>query len=203
MRDRAVPLALAMVLAAVAWAAPVSAQIVPADARFVQPGDKIRVHLWQDPELSGEFAVDESGYVSLPLVGLRRVIGRPGDEVKRQLVEEFGRQLRNQAAQITILRRVRVLGAVGQPGLYFADGTMTLGDVVAEAGGVDPEGDEDDIRVQRGSRVFRTSLDRGLAEFPVESGDVVTVQRSSWFARNASVVIGAFISAVTIVVTRR
>lgn len=170
---------------------------------FLEPGDKIGVRLWQDPQLSGEFVVDESGYVSLPLLGLRQVTRRPAGEVKRQLMDEFGRQLRNQTAQITMLHRVRVLGAVGEPGLYFADGTMTLADVVAEAGGVAPDGDQNDVRIERAGKVYRTRLDRGLGEIPIQSGDVVIVEQRSWLARNAGVVIGAFISAVTIVVTRR
>lgn len=203
MRERTALAAAALAVALAAPASLVAQTTTAASGRYLQPGDKIRVHLWQDPDLSGEFVVDESGYVSLPLVGMRRVTDRPGEAVKRQLTEEFSRQVRNQAAQITLLHRVRVLGAVGQPGLYWADGTMTLGDIVAEAGGVAPEGDENDIRVQRGARAFRTRLDGGRGEFPLESGDVVTVNRRSWLARNASIVIGAFISAVTIVVARR
>lgn len=209
MRRRFGTLAIAAVVVVVALAggAPLAAQpggaIAVRPVSYLQPGDMIRVHLWQDPEMSGEFVVDESGYVSLPLVGYRQVTGRPAETVKRQLVEEYGRQLRNQTAQITMLHRVRVLGAVGQPGLYFADATMSLGDLVAEAGGVAPEGDEGDVRIQRAGRVYRTRLDRGFGEVPIQSGDVIFVDRQSWLERNASVVIGALVSAVTIVVTRR
>lgn len=169
---------------------------------FLRPGDRIRVHLWQDPELSGEFVVNEGGFASLPLVGFRRVTDRPIEIVQRQLMEEYGRQLRNQAAQITMLRRVRVLGAVGEPGLYFADGTMTLGDVVAEAGGVATDGDENDVRIERAGRRYRARLDRD-GQLPIQSGDVIFVDQKSWVIRNAGVVIGAVISAATIVVTRR
>lgn len=168
----------------------------------LRPGDKIRIHLWQDPELSGEFVVDESGYASLPLLGLRHVIDRPAQAVKRQLAQEYGRQLRNQVAQITMLHRVRVLGAVRDPGLYFADGSMALGDVVAEAGGVAADGDENDVRIERAGRRYQTRLDRG-GGFPIHSGDVITVDRKGWLTRNTGIVIGAVVSAITIVVTRR
>lgn len=214
MRSRIRPTGLAGALAALLAgglfaAAPLAAQdtvggeISPASTEgSLRPGDKVRIHLWQDPELSGEFVVDESGYASLPLLGLRQVTDRPAQAVKRQLAQEYGRQLRNQVAQITMLHRVRVLGAVRDPGLYFADGSMALGDVVAEAGGVAPDGDEDDVRIERAGRRYQTRLDRG-GEFPIQSGDVITVDRKGWLTRNTGIVIGAVISAITIVVTRR
>lgn len=169
----------------------------------LQPGDRVRVSLWQEPQLSGEFPVDESGLVSLPLLGVRQVTRLPADQVKRQLAEEYSRQLRNQPAHIILLRRVRVLGAVAQPGLYHVDPTLSLGDVVALAGGVRPDGDGDDVRVTRRGRVYRADVERGLGVTWIESGDEVFVPRSTWLERNATWLLGAVISATTLIVTRR
>jgi polysaccharide export outer membrane protein len=163
----------------------------------------IRVSLWQEPQLSGEFPVDESGLVSLPLLGVRQVSRLPADQVKRQLAEEYARQLRNQPAHITLLRRVRILGAVADPGLYHVDPTLSLGDVVALAGGVDPDGDPNDVRVTRRGQLYRASLERGLGVSWVESGDEIFVPRNSWLERNATWLLGAVISATTLILTRR
>ncbi|HUP19948.1 MAG TPA: polysaccharide biosynthesis/export family protein [Gemmatimonadota bacterium] len=169
----------------------------------LQPGDMVRVSLWQEPQLSGEFPVDESGLVALPLLGVRHVTRLPANQVKRQLAEEYSRQLRNQPAHITLLRRVRILGAVANPGLYHVDPTLSLGDVVALAGGVQPDGDDDDVRVTRRGQVYQASLERGLGVSWVESGDEIFVPRNSWLERNATWFLGAIISATTLILTRR
>ena len=170
---------------------------------MLQPGDRIHVQLWQEPQLSGEYPVDESGYVSLPLVGLRQVTRRPADQVKRMLVEEYARQLRNQPAQITLLHRVRVLGAVRDPGLYHVDPTMTLGDVIARAGGIQNDGEEDSIRLYRQGRIYRTRLSRGHGLTSVRSGDEIFVPRKSWVERNARFILGAVISASALILSRQ
>lgn len=176
---------------------------LPAPAQAsLEPGDQIQIRLWQEPQLSGDYPVDESGYVSLPLVGLRKVTDRPASEVKRMLVEEYARQLRNQPAQITILRRIRVLGAVRDPGLYHIDPTMTLGDAIAMAGGVENDGRENSIRIYRDGRVHRARLDRGAGLTTIVSGDEIFVPRKSWMERNATFLLGAIISASAVILTR-
>lgn len=175
----------------------------PGLASPLGPGDAIRLQLWQEPALSGDYTVDESGLVVLPLLGVRQVTRHPADQVKRQLVQEYGRQLRNQTAQITLLRRVRVLGAVENPGLYHVDPTMGLADAVALAGGVGPDGNADAIRITRWGRTYRASLERGLGVQWVESGDEIFVPRRSWLERHATWLLGAAISATTLILTRR
>lgn len=207
MRRRILPILL--VLGIAGWSPVGLAQsgygdgATPAAAQAtLEPGDQIQIRLWQEPQLSGDYPVDESGYVSLPLVGLRKVTDRPASEVKRMLVEEYARQLRNQPAQITILRRIRVLGAVRDPGLYHVDPTMTLGDAIAMAGGVENDGRESSIRIYRDGRVYRARLDRGAGLTTIVSGDEIFVPRKSWMERNATFLLGAIISASAVILTR-
>ncbi|MBW3660434.1 MAG: polysaccharide biosynthesis/export family protein [Gemmatimonadetes bacterium] len=168
----------------------------------LQPGDQIRVRLWQEPQLSGDYPVDETGHVSLPLLGMRQVTREPADEVKRTLMQEYDRQLRNQPAQITLLHRIRILGAVPNPGLYHVDPTMTLGDAIALAGGIEDDGDEDGIRVRRDGRAHPVRLDRGSEMTAIRSGDEVFVPRRAWVSRNATFILGAVISATALILSR-
>lgn len=205
MRER-VRLRVVLSLAVLSLAVPglVFAQGAPAQPLgYLEPGDRIRVDLWQEPGLSGDYPVDENGIVALPLLGVRQVTRLPAEQVKRQLVEEYARQLRNQPAHVTLLRRVRILGAVGNPGLYHVDPTLGLGDVIALAGGVRDDGDGDQVRVTRRGRVMRASVERGLGVTTVESGDEIFVPRRTWMERNATWFLGALISATTLIVTRR
>ena len=104
------------------------------------PGDAIRTTFWREPQLNGDYRVDETGTVVLPVLGARSVRDIDPVHLKTALVNDYGRQLRSpDDVQIVLLRRVRVLGAVKTPGLYLVDPTMTLGDVIALAGGGDPE----------------------------------------------------------------
>ena len=125
----------------------------------LMPGDAIRLSFWREPDLNGDFRIDESGDVVLPILGSRRVTEVAASEVKRRLAEEYRGQLANQEPQILLLRRVRVLGAVNSPGLYHVDGTMRLGDAVALAGGARPDGKLSNIRVFRDGRQIMSNLD--------------------------------------------
>ena len=164
------------------------------------PGDMIRLRFWQEPALSGDFPVDERGLVTLPVLGLRQVTLWPADQVKGQLIRDYSLQLRDQPAQVTMLRRVRVLGAVRNPGLFHVDPTMALGDVVALAGGPTPDAKEGQLRLYRNGRLLRARLDGTSTVIGLRSGDQIVVPRRPWIERNAAVVIGAALSAIAILV---
>jgi polysaccharide export outer membrane protein len=152
-----------------------------------------------EPELNGIYSVDESGRVNLPILGSRSVGTLPPAELKQQLVDEYDGQLRNQTVQITWLRRVRVFGAVNVPGLYHIDGTMTLADAIALAGGATPIGKYDGVKIIRGGEVVREDLPAStLVGEQIYSGDQIMVPERSWASRYAGVIIGATLSAVTL-----
>lgn len=167
----------------------------------LMPGDKIRLEFWREPALSGDYVVDEAGRVVLPILGSMDVTGRPAPELKRRLLEAYDEQLRNQDVQIVLLRRVRVLGAVKEPGLYHADPTMTLADVVALAGG--SEGRLKGIKLQRDGRTIQSDL---KGETPVaerlRSGDQILVPEKRWLARYAPIIVGGLISGAALVLSQ-
>jgi polysaccharide export outer membrane protein len=181
----------------------------PASARLarvlpgLEPGDAVRLTFWREPEMNGDYFVDETGTVTLPLLGKRSVTGVPADELKRVLTGELQDQLVNQSVQVTLLTRVRILGAVQRPGLYHVDPTMMVGDAVALAGGATPAGRLDRIRVERAGQVV---LSRVSASDPVfaeiRSGDQILIPERSWLSRNGAVVLGAAISAVGLIVAQ-
>jgi protein involved in polysaccharide export with SLBB domain len=164
------------------------------------PGDMIRIRFWQEPELSGEFPVDERGLVTLPLLGMREATHEPADRVKTEIITEYARQLRDQPAQVTILRRIGVVGAVRDPGLYHVDPTMSLSDAIALAGGLEPDAKQDRIQLVRDGRRLHAALDGSAVVPNLRSGDQIVVPRRSWVSRNVAVVIGAALSALAILV---
>jgi polysaccharide export outer membrane protein len=159
----------------------------------------VRVALSREVEMSGDYLVDETGMVALPLIGLRETANKAPAALKQELVTAYSDQLRNQTIQITLLRRVRVLGEVKTPGLYHADPTMTLGDVVALAGGATTLGKSTDIRIVRDGEEFEVDLRSGVFQ-QVRSGDQIVVPQKGWFARNRTLLVTASISVTAIVV---
>ncbi|MFQ5891046.1 MAG: polysaccharide biosynthesis/export family protein [Gemmatimonadota bacterium] len=169
----------------------------------LQPGDQIRLSFEREPELNGEYPIDETGSVVLPLLGRWRVTETPAARLKDTLFVEYDAQLRNQTVQVILLRRVRVLGAVQQAGVYHIDPTMTFGDVVALAGGATRDGKPDKIRILRDGDVIRTDLttsDPVLTD--LRSGDQVMIPERSWLSRNSRWVIGSTISIAAFTLIR-
>ena len=160
----------------------------------------IRVAISAMPDMSGDYVVDESGQVSLPLIGTRSASGIPAGELRRQLLAEYNAQFRNQSIQVTFLRRVSVLGQVKTPGLYHADPTMSVGDVLALAGGPTEKGRPDEVRILRNGREIRTDVTSTETLPPeLQSGDQLYVPERSWFSRNGTYVIGISLGLVGII----
>ena len=166
----------------------------------LRPGDMVRLLIWRDPDLNGEYPIDEYGSVTLPLIGPRTAVGLPADQFRQLLIDDLAKELRNQDPVVTLLRRVRVLGEVQMPGIYHIDPTMTLGDVVALAQGSTAEGKLNDIRIVRDGAEIRSDLDTTTpVTRAVMSGDQIMVPKDDWLARNSRVVLGGLLSAAAII----
>lgn len=156
------------------------------------PGDVIRVQIWREEDLSGEFQVAEDGSVVLPLLGRRSVSGISTERLREQLTEEYDQYLVNPSVNVTLLRRITVLGEVRLPGNYMVDATVSVAQLIAQAQGVTPDGDIDKLQLLRAGRVVRGDLPSTslLTEAGIRSGDQVMVGKRSWLARNLTSVVG-------------
>jgi polysaccharide export outer membrane protein len=169
----------------------------------LNPGDLVRVQIWREEDLSGEFLVDESGMVTLPLIGEKRVAGIPIRRLRTELLEAYRVHLRNASINITPLRRINVLGEVARPGLYPVDPTVSLAGVVALAGGATSTGDIRKIRIVRDGTVLmeRAGAAETLNTLELRSGDQIFVDRRGWFDRNSTFVVSALLSITGIVIS--
>lgn len=184
-------------LLAACSSSPPAAGPAPTSDPGLRPGDVVRVSVWREGDLSGPFQVDDRGIVTLPLLGERDVIGLQGPELRDQLREEYREYLQNPSIEVTVLRRVNILGAVNSPGLYPVDETISLTEALGLAGGVSPEGDANDIRLYRDGAVVYDDLDRAalVSDIDIRSGDRIVVAEKGWFERNPGALIGSLIAA--------
>jgi protein involved in polysaccharide export with SLBB domain len=163
---------------------------------MLRPGDVIRVAVWREIDLSGDFPVDEAGRVVLPMLGETVVTGIPIPQLRDSLLAEYRRQLRNPSILITPLRRVMVLGEVNIPGLKELDPTMSLASAIALAGGPNGQGRLSRIHVVREGEVLRERVDPAMAlhAIDIRSGDQIFVGRRSWFEANSTYLVSTGIS---------
>lgn len=171
----------------------------------VQPGDQIAVRVFREPDLSGTFTVGLDGEAVLPRLGGVYVVDRTAGELQGELRERFAVYLRNPTIEVTVLRRIGVHGEVRRPDLYMVDLTVTLRDVIAQAGGLTPHASARRIWVVReGERV--TFAGRDVAQVTtaeLRSGDQVVVGQQSWIKRNplgaVSGVVGVIVAIVPLI----
>ena len=185
-----------LLLAAPIWGA--SAARAPAQAIVQQssaslrPGDSLRVRVWREPDLSGVFMVDEHGDLTFPRLGRRSVINVPIDSIRARVQREYAEFVRDASVEITPLYRVRVNGAVRNPGLFTVDPTMSVGDAIGLAGGVSPEGRNGKVDLVRDGRRIATSISPSsrLVELALRSGDELNVPERAWVSRNTPLLFG-------------
>jgi len=157
----------------------VEATALPADANLdyrLGSGDKLRVIVFGEQDLSGEFDVTGSGKVSLPLIGQVQAAGKTLNEFAQEVGNELKQgYLTNPKISVEVLnyRPFYIIGEVDKPGQYPYTNGMTALNAVAVAGGFTYRANHD--------RVFITRGDAAEAEYPANQsvrvlpGDIVRV----------------------------
>jgi len=173
-----------------------------ASPQLIRPGDVIRLRIWREPDMSGEFPVDERGRVVFPRLGEYAILEDTPRTLSERLLAAYREYLRNPSIEITVLRRVRIIGAVYEPGLHLVDPTITLADALALAGGATSIGDPDKIRIIREGREMAVDIRQNtrIGDSPIRSGDQIFVPERSWVERNSRVVAAAITATVSLVI---
>ena len=165
----------------------------------IQPGDRLSVHVLGEPDLSGEYYVDGSGKLQMPLVGEMKVAGLAPDTVRGEIVRRLGvRYIRDPQVSIGVAEHapdgITVEGEVQHAGRFGAPPGLTLLGAVALAGSLAPAAKTDEIYILRtvdgqrmGARFNIATIRNGRDPDPqVISGDTVVVghsdSKAAWFA---------------------
>lgn len=158
----------------------------PTTGAALEPGDMIRLRIWREPDLSGEFPILENGNVVLPRLGAWPAAGKSPSEIREQLTLAFSENLRNPSIEVIVLRRINIFGEVRTPGLYPVDPTMTLTEAIGLAGGPSPTADRQTIYLIRDGREVEIELDQPytVVDLDLQSGDQLYVPQRSWLVRN-------------------
>jgi len=147
------------------------------------PGDTLGVLVFQNPDLSLDVRVSESGLISYPLIGSLSVGGQTLIEAQAALARALrsGGYVRDPQVSL-VLRQIRgnqvsVLGQVSRPGRFALEAFSTrVSDMLAAAGGITQAGD--DWLVVTGSRdgrAFRKEVDVPSLFGPQPSSDDIVL----------------------------
>ena len=183
-------------------ALPTGTQEAADDHQLIRPGDVIRVSIFREPDMSNDYIVDETGSVIFAGAGEYNVLGDTNATLEARLLADYGRRLRNPNIDVTVLRRVRIIGSVTDPGLHLVDATHTIADALAMAGGATSLGDPDQVRIIRDGQEVAIDLtvDMLLSGSIIRSGDQIFVPERSWLSRNSNVVATTLSASVALVI---
>ena len=174
----------------------------------LRPGDVVRLKIWREPDLSGDFTVDQAGVVTLPRLGPRPATFIPPDSLRAGIVRDLKRFFTSPSIEVDFFRRVSIGGGVVKPGVYLVDEVMTVADALTMAGGAQRQNITAAELVRDAKPTGRMlDLDTRLSVVPIRSGDELRVPRLSWIQQNYQMVyvgVSSLLAIVTILtITRR
>jgi len=161
---------------------------VSADYRLT-PGDKIRIEVYRDAQLSQSLQIRPDGKVTLPLLGDIPAAGRTALELRDDVSNSLKDYITNPVVTVMVVEAtpqvVYVMGEVQKPGtLELINGRLSIMQALAMAGGFTDFANRKDIRIQRkgakGMEVLKFNYKQALNESkePLQllPGDTVIVK---------------------------
>jgi len=141
-------------------------------------GDQVRIIVFGEENLTGEFRVNDSGNIALPLVGAVHAAGLSSSGLEAAVGDVLRRDklVRNPSVAVEVIayRPIYVLGEVNKPGQYAYQPGMTVVTAVAVAGGFTYRAVEayaSIVRTVNGKAVEGSASRQSF----VRPGDVITI----------------------------
>ena len=165
-------------LSACASGAPNAALSEVSEPYTLDSGDKLRVTVFGQTDLSGEFSVDGSGNIAVPLIPPVVARGLTTNELHTSIAQALAKTLLrnpNVSVQVTEFRPFYILGEVAKAGQYPVVDGMTVQSAVAIAGGFSYRAYQSSVHVtrRRGDRLVELDVP---STAQVRPGDTILVQ---------------------------
>ncbi|HXC57265.1 MAG TPA: polysaccharide biosynthesis/export family protein [Rhizomicrobium sp.] len=146
-------------------------------------GDKVRVIVFGEDDLGGEYQIDATGFVRLPLIGQIKAGGLTAHDVEGNIDAALAQGYLNDphvAVEVTTYRPFYVVGEVQKPGEYpFANGLSAVS-AVALAGGFTPKAVQSVVYVRHQGESGERRLAADEATM-IRPGDVVRVDSTTFW----------------------
>lgn len=181
----------------------------------LRPGDGLKIAVWGEKDLNGEYLIDARGLVQIPGLGDIVVAGLTPMEAKARLSEQLVRRgIVSPEISVQPVIRVSVLGEVRSPGLLSVEPGTNLIHLITLAGGPTERANMKAVRVIRAGRPYEVDLQSALSgssagRVVLFSNDVVFLDRKRGLTRenlsfgmNLLTAVLSIVSVVTVIQTR-
>lgn len=143
-------------------------------------GDRMKIDVFREPDLSLETTLESSGTINYPLLGRIQVVGLTPHEIEQSLTERLSQgYLLNPSIRVSIIqfRPIYITGQVNRVGAFPFTEALTVGKAIALAGGITNIGSERKIYVIRELH-SPNEREKASLDTPLFPGDTVVVEES-------------------------
>ncbi|GGI67591.1 polysaccharide export protein [Polymorphobacter multimanifer] len=163
-------------LRALAQDAPVAAESLE---YTLAPGDRIRISVFGEDGLTGDYVITSGGNLSFPLVGNLAASNKTVEELqtalKTALADGYLKDPRV-TIQVVAFRPFYILGEVARPGDYPVSTGLTIAQAVSQAGGYSYRANTRKIFIKRANEAAERLIDvRKGGPIIVRAGDTIRI----------------------------
>jgi polysaccharide export outer membrane protein len=143
------------------------------------PGDRMRIIVYGQSNLTGEYVLDGGGVLAFPLIGQVAASGMTPHQLEQTIAARLSPDyLRNPSVSVEVMTRrpFYIVGEVRNPGSYPYVAGMTVINAIALAGGFTYRARESSFYIKRSDKSGQTAKITANQETPVQPGDVIMVR---------------------------
>lgn len=149
----------------------------PSGTYLLGPTDRVRLKVYGEGDITGEYEVDSNGFVSIPLAGHVKAAGLTTRQLEKNITSALAKGIVRDPrvnVEIALYRPFYILGEVKKSGEYPYRTGLTVMDAVATAGGFTYRANENKVYLRRSGATVEEiyALDSPVLIFP---GDNVRV----------------------------
>jgi polysaccharide export outer membrane protein len=163
-----------------AGAPPISTADVAAglESYHLGAGDRVRVTVFNEPTLTGEYNITPGGALAFPLIGVVAAGGRTIDAVQQELTAKLAEGYVNDprvSVEVLNYRPFYILGEVNRPGEYSYASGMTVEQAIARAGGFTYRANEKTVFLRRQTGKAESAVSLRSAQVAILPGDTIRI----------------------------
>ena len=155
---------------------------IPESHYTLDSGDRLRIVVFGQQNLTNTYTVDASGHIAMPLIGSIAARGLTPYQLAQSVAAALrGGYMRDPSvsAEIVAYRPFFILGEVNNPGQFAYVAHMTVETAIAIAGGYSPRGSTGEVVISRTINGV-TSQFTAPPTFKIQPGDTIRV-KERWF----------------------
>jgi protein involved in polysaccharide export with SLBB domain len=158
---------------------PIAAAGSPGDGSKLGPNDRLRITVFGQPTLTGEYTLDGNGVLAFPLIGNVPANGVTTSQLQQAIAAKLKPDYMvnpNVSAEVITRRPFYVIGEVQKPGNYPYVSDMTALNAIAMAGGFTRRARKNDFyirRLDKDGKVVRIEANVGTV---LQAGDTLEVR---------------------------